>query len=118
MKCHRLLATSHIRESSHFEKKRSSRELNVLRLQYVHTWPSGVRRYVQVVFLVGMGLNPTECTFCLWDKTAFLAYPVLTTRPLGPVRASCGGRHGQVMAGISCLRFCVQLSTRGECERV
>ena len=26
-----------------------------------HSWPSGLRRYVQVVFLIGEGSNPSEC---------------------------------------------------------
>ena len=38
--------------------------------EHVHSWPSGLRRYVQVVFLVGVGSNPTECTFCSQGKTA------------------------------------------------
>ena len=29
----------------------------------VDFWPSGLRRYVQVVFLVGVGSNPTGSTF-------------------------------------------------------
>ena len=79
MKCHLGTSHSHNRGSSHFEKKRLSHELNVnvLQLKCVHSLPSGLRRYIQVVFLVGMDSNTTECTFCLWDKTAFLAYPVV-----------------------------------------